>query len=124
MTFLEDDPRVPKSCDECTAGTVAGWDRTQRCTPHCFRTGPDDGFAVRALAIWHMVSVGEVTDQEGTVSWSIDWGALREGRESRHPLFVEDDPGEIFEAMLVIRSQRSRSTREVYEELIRAGLLV
>ena len=79
------------------------WDRDKNCRPCWLRQF--DGFPVRALNIWHRVASGELVDSEEEVErWSIDWLAFRTMIDIGHSLTTDDEPEELFDAMIDIRS--------------------
>ena len=86
-----------------------GWDAAVRCRPCVL--GRVDPFAHRALALWNLVGWGELVDQEkGITNWHVDWAAFREARECGHALFEDEDPAELFEAVMLIKGEMQNPT--------------
>lgn len=80
---------------------------------------------MRALAIWYMVSLGELVDEkEQKVNWSIDWGAFREGVAAQHEMFADDDVAELWEAMLVIRSVKMAGASDLMDDPVLVGVMM
>lgn len=70
------------------------------------------------MNIWHRVAEGELVDSDaGTVRYTVDWNAFREMRESSHWLMQEDDPEDVFDAMVTIRATLHRPMNELMLEV-------
>lgn len=77
-----------------------------------------DAFAERMWVAWTLCGRGETftTDEGEQTNWSVDWGAFSAAVAARHPAFSEDDPADVFEAMITVRNELMRPMGEVMLE--------